>query len=1081
MLDALRRRWRDPDARRNGRRGQRQDGVDIYGKPQHLGGGIAGAQCKNTEEATLTVVKKEIRKADRFKPPLGLLYLVFAAERDARLEESVRLISNERRTGGQFPVEILFFEDVYQELASDSVLVAKHWPGDAWGAQTRTLSNLPRGPNRFFVGRVDFITAMRARFTTTNQVGHTHVQVISGLGGVGKTQTALEYGYRYADQYRATFLIRAESEESIQQSLSEIRDLLKDSTPFDAQDDCGDVRTWLVKQDSWLVILDNLSKPELSQPWIAIGNGHVLITSRNQDWQDIGVVSSAALESFSLSQATGFLLQRTGRTDSSDAEIRAAEALAGELGGLPLALEQACAYMVAKQASFSSYLEALRHKGPRILDHATPKFGNYRSSVGATWLINFGEIAASGSIASLFVLHASAFLNADQIPLELFRNDEEKSSLWEDELLQPLVRLSLIKRDMEQGSFHIHRLVQSSIREAIPREMQAAVVTLIIGKLSRFFPHPIEEADPVSCRRLIPHVLHIAKFISGLHIKTGDMLVLLNQAAVFIIGQHRYRSASELLSLAIASFEPLESASTVVTKMKMNLAACYGHLSRRNEATQLIEQAVAQMQRDKTVEPADMALALNNLALEYKENDPRHERLLRESLELRREHLGVDHPDVAQSLHNMAGLECRRNHCDAAEALCLQAIAIRERNFGAAHPLSANSYEQMAVIFRTRGDHAQAAHWFERALDSLEKSLDPEHPAIARCLYDVARTFKRLGRNLDAIDVLSRAAKIRRTRLEPDDDTLDDTIARLVEFSVEADRVGATRSLLQDILTEREARFGKEDPSVASMVYYLGLVEKANNVVEARRLFHRGLSIVEKIYGNSNPKVARYLNELALLAEREQEFDLAVQLHGRAISIVERTKGKDSSALLDHLNNLALIHMRCGRLEECIRLHERSLSIREANLERNDPRTARCLMNLGVAHGMLGHTEKAEQCYLRAKEIREVALPANAPETISGLHMLGIHYLARRDQERAKPLLAQAIELTKNDFAVNPELLIRFASEQVAMCCRFQMQDLAESILNDVLAFASRMGKHHDLEHRIQEQVEKLIRKEEDG
>jgi hypothetical protein len=131
VLDALRIRWKDPDANRNGRRGQRQCGVDICGRPENLGGRFAGAQCKNVPTASLNMmiqIEAEVTEAEEFKQPLAKFYFVVAANRDAPLQQAVRDISSAREKEGMFPIELLFWDDICGLLAQDDSLVTKYWP-----------------------------------------------------------------------------------------------------------------------------------------------------------------------------------------------------------------------------------------------------------------------------------------------------------------------------------------------------------------------------------------------------------------------------------------------------------------------------------------------------------------------------------------------------------------------------------------------------------------------------------------------------------------------------------------------------------------------------------------------------------------------------------------------------------------------------------------------------------------------------------------------------------------------------------------------------------------------------------------
>jgi len=127
VLDALKQRWKAPNASRNGRRGQGQHGVDIYGKPEHLGGKYAGAQCKNTETSTFKMVKDEVEKAKAFTPALSEFYFVVSADRDAQLQREVREYFDKEPES--FEVVLLFWDDVTGDISRSDVLVAKWWRG----------------------------------------------------------------------------------------------------------------------------------------------------------------------------------------------------------------------------------------------------------------------------------------------------------------------------------------------------------------------------------------------------------------------------------------------------------------------------------------------------------------------------------------------------------------------------------------------------------------------------------------------------------------------------------------------------------------------------------------------------------------------------------------------------------------------------------------------------------------------------------------------------------------------------------------------------------------------------------------
>jgi len=128
VADVMKNDWSDPYATRNGRQGQRQDGVDIYGNPQHLDVGLSGVQCKNTSNADIDLVKDEVEKAQNFTPSLDEYIFACTAPSDARLQDEVRELAANLQEEGSFSLKILFWDDISLSLSNHRDLLQKHYP-----------------------------------------------------------------------------------------------------------------------------------------------------------------------------------------------------------------------------------------------------------------------------------------------------------------------------------------------------------------------------------------------------------------------------------------------------------------------------------------------------------------------------------------------------------------------------------------------------------------------------------------------------------------------------------------------------------------------------------------------------------------------------------------------------------------------------------------------------------------------------------------------------------------------------------------------------------------------------------------
>lgn len=245
------------------------------------------------------------------------------------------------------------------------------------------MLNVPHR-NRFFTGRKDVLERLRATLDRAGTAAIGQVQAISGLGGIGKTQTALEYAYRYADKYSHILWVRAETESELAAGYAQLARQLNLVTA-EAQDDQirHAVRAWLEDHDRWLVLFDNADTPRLLLPFLPRqSRGHILLTSRARVFDEVGILQPQRMPLLPPAEAMAFLLDRTGRKDADQGERAAAAELGETLGYLPLALEQAGAYMLALDVSFEAYLKSYRRNPWKKLKQPL-KMGSYPETVAA--------------------------------------------------------------------------------------------------------------------------------------------------------------------------------------------------------------------------------------------------------------------------------------------------------------------------------------------------------------------------------------------------------------------------------------------------------------------------------------------------------------------------------------------------------------------------------------------------------------------------------------------------------------------------------------------------------------------------
>jgi|GEM_PF-3709804 len=343
--------------------------------------------------------------------------------------------------------------------------------GEASAKTAHPTENLLFKRNKFFIGRDAYLKQIHESFRSCETM---RTQVITGLGGVGKTQLALEYAYRYKAEYAYMCWITASDDATSQNSIRDFLLLIK-APEAEASENARRVAfvKWLDSQEGnagrWLLIFDNADGDmNLIRPYLPKNEnakGDILITTRLQTgYDDIIDGEAICVSTFSEAEAVAFLLCRTGLKDEDGAAT-----LAWRLGYLPLALEQAGAYVAAKhtKTDFTSYVALLKQYGLSLFEQTIESI-DYTKSVTATWQISMRKIVEPGAKQLINII---AYFASYDIPVAVFEEFAEylpeplrsdmQNGLKRAAILGELTRYSLVK--VEDDKLSIHRLLQDVI------------------------------------------------------------------------------------------------------------------------------------------------------------------------------------------------------------------------------------------------------------------------------------------------------------------------------------------------------------------------------------------------------------------------------------------------------------------------------------------------------------------------------------------------------------------------------------------------------------------------------------------
>ncbi len=687
----------------------------------------------------------------------------------------------------------------------ESRLTAKSKPTDD---PPRDIWLVPHRQNPYFTAREDALEALREALHVDGSAVVGQTQAISGLGGIGKTQTAVEYAYRHRDEYQAVLWIRGATQGDLASGFGEVAQALGLAAD-DAEQQLAVVHGWMDSNTSWLLVIDNADAPDLFKPYLPTTyGGHILLTSRASYFGSLSIPRPLRLDTLSPEDARVFLLKRVGRDFLDAAEKEAAGALAEELGFLPLALEQAGAFVAAKPARFKDYLAAYRDRRGELLGRSKPEMGEYPDGVATTWALNFEEVERA-SRTSADVLRFSAFLSPEQIPEELVGSALEKADdpLAVDELLEPLIRYSLVKRDLDSRSFSVHRLVQEVVKANLDEKSRRRWEQRVVRSLDQTFPE-VEFCTWGQCARLLPHV-QAFRHGAGRFLGSLESARVFGRAASYLQDQGRYEEAEPLYLRSLEIQEKAQGGDHPEFAATLNdLANLYSRQGRYEEADPLYLRSLEIQEKAQGGDHPEFATTLNDLANlycdqgRYEEAEPLYlrslkikekalggdhpvfagtlnnlaslcrdqgryeeaEPLFQRSLEIREKALGGDHPDFAGTLNNLANLYCDQGRYEEAEPLYRRSLEIKKNSQGGDHPEFATTLNNLANLYRDQGRYEEAEPVYLRSQQILEKTLGRDHPYFAKALNNLADLYRKQGRDAEADELTARAESIRKKK-----------------------------------------------------------------------------------------------------------------------------------------------------------------------------------------------------------------------------------------------------------------------------------------------------------------------------
>ena len=635
--------------------------------------------------------------------------------------------------------------DPSRERPTDFDLWVQQYEGEQWDGIPPVRPLPPKSlmtlrPNPHFVGREDQLRQLETHLRAGSPTAIGQVAAATGLGGIGKTQLAVEYGHRYGPRYPGgVFWLDMEDEEAIASQVAACGGPQGMDLPaFDAlslEEQVARVKKEWEKATPRLVVFDNVDDSRVVDEWRPVTGGcRVLITSRRTKWPSTLGLAQVQLDTLPRDKATELLCKGRPEALGDEGEAGAADAICETLGDLPLAVALAGAYLETYKhdVKLKQYLKQLRAQpvleNPALVDFVQdPSPTEHVQNVAATFEVSYKRLDPDGEtdLLAMRLFHLASYFAPVSIRRELLVSaagldpgvDEERRLAAD--AVDRLAGLGLIDEEAE-GRLLLHRLLAEFARHnPAPGQSGEEAWTAIADSVQRFASRENRSGLPTDLARELPHLLRLTTEAGRRHLPGTALLLSTLGYHLRVVGWFRQARICFEGALTIGQVE-------------------YGK------------------------DHPNVAIHANNLGTVLLDlGDPKGAReCFEQALGIAEVVYGKDHPKAASFVNNLGSALQDLGDLEGARECFERALGIDEGVYGKDHPEVATPVNNLGGVLRELGDLKGAWECFERALRITEAAHGRDHPDVATMLNNLGMVLQELGDQEGAQESFERALAI---------------------------------------------------------------------------------------------------------------------------------------------------------------------------------------------------------------------------------------------------------------------------------------------------------------------------------
>ncbi|WP_346767257.1 FxSxx-COOH system tetratricopeptide repeat protein [Streptomyces sp. C1-2] len=806
--------------------------------------------------------------------------------------------------------------------------------------------------NVSFTGRGRLLEELRDRFTA----GPASVpQVLYGLGGMGKTQIAQEYAYRFRASYDVVWWVTAAQPHLIRPALADLAPRLGLPVGEDTASTAEAVLRALRQgrpYTRWLLILDNAAAPEELAEFLPAGppGGHVLLTSRDRTWANsAGLVD---VDVFHRRESLELLHRLNPQLPAPEAE-RVAE----RLDDLPLAVGQAAVWLSDGSMPVSTYLSLLDERLTEVLNDTQLPERDYPHSAAATWRLALDELRRVNPAAAE-MLEICAFFGPDPIPMRLLygRSLTQALTLGEGELrdemtiallLRAINRFGLARSDQASSTLTVHRLVQAVIRDRVGRQNRPRVRAVVHAALVEAAPGDPDLPDNWErYAELLPHLQPCRASENP----DGEVRKWITDSVRYLWKRSLFTAGLNLAETTLHTWathgigHPDDPQTLMLRTQQGNLLRSQGRLP---ESYEIDQDTFERFRRTRGAEYAHTLAVAGNLGADLRALGRYREarELDRETLAAARRVLGDDHSRTLMYTNNLGMSEYLMG--DRQEALRLHAgVYEQQRNtYGRENPYTLLFVDNYARDLRETGRLQDALELLEKTVRQYGQTLGDSHTDTLRARKNLAVALRRAGQYESAKKIDEDIHNRYVTAHGPEH---ADTLAAACNLAGDLAALGDTGralELVERAMSRYETYLGPDHPVSLACANNLSVyLRLEGHTGRAREMSRRAWEQMGRVLGEKHPYalscMVNHANDLALAGAGDGALLAeAVELDARAREFFVEVLGVDHYDTIGVTANLALGLRAVGRVEEADVLAEEALRRARETLGEDHPTT----------------------------------------------------------------------------------------------------------------------------------------------